>query len=141
MIRIELEPAVHAICECCNVATTRLTRFVYQDDDAYGIYYAVFGEGHDEIKAIVAVGGWCDGTTPADRVAFPMILWQNANEHAVTLVDRADSPWMDVALIGEVLDRDVALEHPRLSDVFHLTDHIFAEDPEIRAFLARRAES
>jgi hypothetical protein len=79
---------------------------------------------------------WWEGSEPSDRVAFPMVLWQNSHNYAVTLVDRCDSPWKDVVIIGRVLDRSEALVHPRLHDVYHVTDHIFQEDPEIRAFFA-----
>ena len=101
VIRIEFEPAVHSSCECCGADTTRLTRFVHDDDAAYGVYYAAFGASHPEVKAIVSVGKWGEGSTPADRAAFA----------------------------------------PRVEDVYHLTDHIFRDDPEIRSFFARRAES
>ncbi len=141
MIRIEFEPPVHATCECCGANTTRLTRFVYEDEAAYAVYFAALGKSHPEVKAVVSVGTWGDGSSPGDRVAFPMVLWQNADNHAVTLVDRADSPWKDVELIGTVLDRDVALNHPRKTDVYHLTDHIFREDPEIRAFFEEASTS
>lgn len=136
MIRIEFEPAVRTTCDCCGGASTRLTRFVYEDDDAYGVYYASFSDKHPEVKAIVSVGEWWEGTTPADRAAFPMILWQTADDFAVTLVDAAESPWKDVALLGHVLDREEALTHPRVKDAYHVTDHIFEQDPEIRSFFA-----
>jgi len=139
MIRFELEPPVRTTCHCCGKPATRLTRFVYDDFGAYGVYFASFAPQHRDVKAIVSIGEWGDGTTPADRAAFAMVLWQNAGNHAVTLVDAADSPWNDVDLLGPVLDRDEALVHPRLEDVYNVTDHMFSDDPEIIGFFAKRA--
>jgi hypothetical protein len=137
MIRIEFEPPHETTCECCGAATTRLTRFVYNDDGAYAVYYASYGSTHpEEVKAVVSVGEWGDGSTPADRVAFPLTLWQNESEYGVTVGEAASSPWKGVELLGEMLSREEALGHPRISDVFHITDHIFAEDPDLRSFFA-----
>jgi hypothetical protein len=137
MIRIEFEPPHQTTCECCGAETTRLTRFVHEDHAAYAVYYAAYGREHpDEVKAVVSVGKWGEGSTPSDRIAVPLTLWQNDSEHGVTVVDASDSPWNDVELLGRMLNREEALTHPRINDIFHITDHIFAEDPEIRAFFA-----
>lgn len=138
VIRIEFEPPHRSTCDCCGAATTRLTRFVYSDDAAYAVYYACLSDNHpDEVQVAVSVGVWWDGGTPADRTAFALRLWQDDEEFGVTVDDAADSPWHDIELLGRMLDRAEALEHPRLDDVFHITDHIFADDPEIKAFFER----
>lgn len=138
VIRIEFEPATISTCECCEAVTTRLTRFVYEDDDAYAIYYVCLSDNHpNDVKVAVSVGVWWEGGTPADRTAFALRLWQDEKQFSVTVEDASASPWRSVQLIGRMLNRSEALEHPRLRDVFHLTDHMFAEDPEIKAFFAR----
>ena len=38
-------------------------------------------------------------------------------------------------LLGRMLDREEALAHERLADVFHVTDHMVAEDRPIRDHL------
>lgn len=133
MIRIELEPPNVSTCECCGNLTTRLTRFVYDDEDAYAVYYASWTDAHpNEMAAAVSVGVWWEGGTPADRTAFALRLWQDDFQFGVTVEDASSSPWRTVELLGRMLDRSEALTHPRLKDVFHLTDHIFAEDPEVK---------
>ena len=141
MLTIEFEPPRRTTCDCCGAETTRLTRFVSDDDAAYAVYYASFGASHpDEVKAVVSIGMWGgDDASPADRNAFPLVLWQNDTEYGVTVVDAAQSPWRDVEFLGRMLDRDEALAHPLIKDVFHVTDHIFAEDAEIREVFARAA--
>jgi hypothetical protein len=110
---------------------------VYEDDAAYAVYYACMSNDHpNEVKVAVSVGVWWEGGTPADRTAFALRLWRNEAEFGVTVEDAITSPWRSVELLGRMLDRSQALLHPRLRDVFHLTDHIFAEDPEIKAFFA-----
>ena len=138
MIRIECEPAVSTTCDCCGTLTTRLTRFVYEDDAAHAAYYACFGEEHpNDVRAIVSIGLWWGAGTPADRVAFALRLWQDDSRFGVTVEDATKSPWSHIELLGRMLERREALEHPRLTEVFHLTDHIFAEDAEIKAFFSR----
>ena len=137
-LEIECEPPTVSTCECCGVDTTRLTRYVYEDGAAYAVYYACLSN-HDpgEVKAAVSVGVWWDGGTPADRTAFALRLWQNDEEFGVTVDDAIHSPWRSVDLLGRMLDRAEALTHPRLKDVFHITDHIFEDDPDVKAFFAR----
>ena len=43
-------------------------------------------------------------------------------------MDKEESPWKDPEYLGQILDRKEALIHPWLKDVFHITDHIVAED-------------
>lgn len=138
MIEIEFEPPSVSICECCGAVTTRLTRYVTEDGGAYAVYYACLADDQpDDFKAAVSVGMWGEGSTPADRTAFALRLWQNDAQFGVTVEDAADSPWRSVEMLGRMLDRSEALAHPRLKDVFHITDHIVADDPEVRAFFER----
>jgi hypothetical protein len=50
-----------------------------------------------------------------------------------TVVDAKETPWSGVILGARVLDRDEALNHPRLTEVFHVVDHIIEEDPVVYA--------
>jgi|ERR1051326_27417 hypothetical protein len=138
MIHIEFEAPSSGTCACCGETTTRLTRFVYDDDEAYAVYFACMSDVHpNEVVAAVSVGVWWEGGTAADRTAFALRLWQNESQFGVTIEDAAGSPWQSVELIGRMLDRSEALGHPRLKDVFHITDHIFADDPDVKAFFLR----
>jgi hypothetical protein len=142
VIEIEFEPPYLSTCECCGAVTTRLTRFVSEDDAAYAVYYACMSDNHpDEMKVAVSVGAWGDGSAPADRTAFALRLWQDESQFGVTVEDASASPWQSVELIGRMLDRSDALAHPRVKDVFHVTDHIFADDPEVKAFFARTSRT
>ena len=114
-----------------------MTRFVHQDGDAHAIYYARFGEQHEPrvVEAVVSVGEWGEGAGPWDRVAFPLRLRVAETEYQVTLVDAAESPWHGVELLGRMLNREEALTHERLAEVFHVTDHMVVDDQPIRDHL------
>ena len=49
--------------------------------------------------------------------------------------DAVDSPWNGVEFMGTMLDREAALAHPRIRDVFHITDHAVVEDRPLKAYL------
>ena len=137
MLTFEFEEPNRSRCECCGGVTVSLTRFVHQDGDAHAIYYARFGEQHEPrvVEAVVSVGEWGEGAGPWDRVAFPLRLRVAETEYQVTLVDAAESPWHGVELLGRMLNREEALAHERLAEVFHVTDHMVVDDQPIRDHL------
>lgn len=137
MIEIEFEPSTIKLCECCGTETVSLTRFVHKDGNAHAVYYAQYSRGHetDLIKGMVSLGVWGDSATPDDRLAFPFQLWASEDSYNVALVDAAASPWSHVTFLGRILDRTEALAHPWHKEVFHITDHMVSDDPEIKAFL------
>ncbi|MDH1261977.1 hypothetical protein [Pseudomonas sp. GD03944] len=138
MIKIEFEEPHQERCKCCGNTSTRLTRFVYRDGDAYAVYYVAFTEGHEDrvAYALVGLGEWGEGGEPEDRTAFAVNIWDDNGSWAVTVTDRADSPWGHVTFLGNVLDREDALRHPWIKEVFHITDHIVAEDRQVVEFFA-----
>ncbi|MET0944828.1 MAG: hypothetical protein ABWY22_05440 [Flavobacterium sp.] len=128
MIRIEFEKPIKEICSCCNNEIVKLTRFVYKDEDAFAIYYLKFTKGHEDKHAlgIISIGDW-DTDEPKNRFAFPFRIWTNEDNFQVGLMDKEDSHWKQ-DLLGNILDRKEALEHPLIQEVFHITDHIVEED-------------
>lgn len=138
MIDIECPEPIDSECECCGGITTRLTRFVTREGNAYAIYHAMYGEQHRDrgVIGIVGLGDWFEGSNPESRVAFAVRLWFDGTQFQVTIIDALESPWKDVNIISRKLSRDEGLRHPWIQDVFHITDHITLEDPAIREFFA-----
>jgi len=137
MLRIEFEEPRYDKCECCGNTTTRLTRFVYLDDYAHAVYYVMFTDGHEDKVAytLIGLGEWGEESTPAERTAFSVKIWIRDEKWAVTVTDREESPWSHTDYLGEILNRDEALDHPMINDVYHITDHIVLEDiPVINYF-------
>jgi hypothetical protein len=69
-------------------------------------------------------------------LAFPFEIRATSEEFQVGMVDAVSSPWSDVKILGRILNRDEALGHEWISDVFHITDHIVTEDAEIVRYFA-----
>lgn len=109
---------------------------MYKDDSAFAIYYAKFTEGHDDkfVTGIVSIGDWGSDDEPTNRFAFPFRIWTDDLNYKVGLIDKADSYWQQ-PLLGTILNRDEALNHPWIKDVFHITDHIVREDREVIEYL------
>jgi hypothetical protein len=130
------EPTFHT-CECCGGRTTHLTRFVYQDGDAYAVYYARFSDhpGERYVQAVVSIGDWSEDSGPWDRVAFALNIWVANDQFQVGVRPAGEGPWAGIEIIGRVLDRDEALRHERVGEVFHISDHMVAEDRPLRVYL------
>jgi hypothetical protein len=143
MIEIEFEPSSVSTCECCGKDTVRLTRFVTNDGSAHAVYYLQYTSGHDtdSMNGLISLGEWGESAAPSDRLAFPFRLWATEDSYNVGLVDAAESPWADSTYLGRLLDRNEALTHPWCKEVFHLTDHITREDPDVIAFFTRSSQS
>ncbi len=136
MIEIELTEPKKLTCECCGGAMTSLTRFVYKDGNAFAIYHATFSENHFErgVLGVISLGDWDSDEVSPNRVGFPLRFWQGEENYNVGLTNRDECPWNDSKVIGRILDREEALSHPWVDDVFHITDHITKDDIEIVNF-------
>lgn len=134
MLRIEFEEPEKSVCDCCGNTTVRLTRFVYKDDDAFAVYYAAYTPEHSEkvVSGVVGIGEWGDDEIgPEARLAFPFEIRATDEQYQVGMVDAVDSPWSHITVLGKILDRDQALKHEWINEVFHITDHMVMEDKEI----------
>jgi hypothetical protein len=127
MIKIEFEEPTEEVCECCGNTTFRLTRFVYQDNDAFAVYYAKFTKAHEKkrLSGLISLGEWGDDDVdPETRFAFPFQIWTDNDNYQVVLINAEESPWNHVTFMGRILDREEALNHDLIKDVFHITDHM-----------------
>ncbi|HMS41318.1 MAG TPA: hypothetical protein PKE69_13895 [Pyrinomonadaceae bacterium] len=137
MFEFEFEEPNRYECECCGQETTRLTRYVYKDGDAYAVYYALFKSGDEVVKLTVSLGEWGEEGTPEMRIAFALHTWIDDEETFSTrVIDAEESPWHDVEIIGTTLNRDDALKNLNIDEVFHIVDHIVYEDPELVEFFS-----
>ena len=81
-----------------------------------------------------------DEAKPKDRLAFPFKFWTNETHYRVGLVDAEESPWSHVTFLRQILDRNEGLKHEWIRDVFHITDHIVAEDKVVTEFFTGNRE-
>jgi len=139
MLEIEFAEPKYSTCECCGGSMTNLTRFVARDGQPIAIYHATFADSHPESGVLLAVGIGADWNEveSCERVAFACRLWINGDDYVTTIMDRADSPWSQSKVLGRMLDRGEALSNEWLDDLYHLTDHILAEDDAIKSFFEK----
>ena len=137
MLTFEFQAPTESRCECCGGVSTTLVRYVYDDGDAYAVYYARYSQSHREhpVYALVSLGEWGEESGPWDRVAFALEVWSDPDAYRVTVVDAAQSPWQHATSLGRILDREEALGHERLPEVFHITDHMTIDDQTLRSYL------
>jgi len=116
---------------------TRLTRFVYRDDDAYAIYYAMFSDNHVDqiVKMLVSMGEWGEDSDPNQRKAFALDLRVGADQYEIMVTDASESPWHNPRVLGRILDRQEALRDPLIEEVFHITDNVVEEDEPLKRYL------
>ena len=136
MIEIELTEPKKSVCVCCGGENIKLTRFVYKDSNAFAIYHTIFSVNHAEsgVIGIITVGDWESEDVFSNRLSFPFALTLGEDIYQVAIMNRDDCPWKDSDVVGRVLDRDEALSHLRIKEIFHITDHIVVEDTEIVNF-------
>jgi hypothetical protein len=83
----------------------------------------------------VSIGEWGEGSNPGQRNAFALELRAGSENYEVHVCEAAASPWSGVDLLGPMLDREPALVHPLIDEVFHVTDHAVLEDQPIKSYL------
>jgi len=141
MLRLEFEPATVDAqpCECCGGRTTRLTRFVYCDGNAHAAYYAIFSDNHPFgfVSVLISIGEWGDDAPPDHRCAFYLRIRATNANFQVSVCNADESPWGNVDVFGRTLDREEALQHPRLNQVFEITDQIVAQDAPVIEYLSK----
>jgi len=139
MIEIEFEDPKIENCDCCGQEVVSLTRFVKNDGYAYGVYFAKFTRGHSDkvVHGLIGLGKWGDDAEPKDRLAFPFRIGTNETNYQVGLLDAKDSDWSHVTFLGQILDREEALKHEWVKEVFHITDHIVMEDKIVIDYLSK----
>jgi hypothetical protein len=130
VIEIEFNEPIKNKCECCGYESTTLTRFVYSNGNAHSVYYIKFTENHDDKFAfgVISLGDWGINEIPEHRFAFPFEIRMDDDNFQIGMVNKENSPWSNVELLGEFLDRKESLEHEWIDEVFHITDHILTED-------------
>ena len=141
-MKIEFEAPHTSICDCCGAETTKVTRFISLDGEAKGVYFGAFSDQHTDshVSVLLSLGDWWEGTSPLGRFAFGLRIWLEGPNFQVTVVDAQTVGWPDALQMGRRLTRVSALKHPLIREVFHVSDHIVAEDPEIRAYFQRVLE-
>ena len=116
-------------CPSCGSVFRRVTGFVYSDGDAYAVYYAscYHHDGHEVWIDVIFSDTWQDAVD--DHVSFGCRVGPvgGQTEPAASLVE-AGLAYPGSDMFGQRLTREQALEHPRLTGLWELVDHILVQD-------------
>ena len=135
---IEFEEPKYSTCECCGQTSTHLVRYVTRDDAAFALYLADFSTGHSHVNVLASFGGWREEDPWEARTAFAFTIRVIDDNYSVSLIDAADCGYdrnYKDGIMGRILDRAEALEHPLKQEVFDLSDHIVECDRPVIEFL------
>ena len=129
VIRIEPEPPVkQSRCGQCGGTSHLLHGYVYDDENAHGVYFVDWCDGEHPHRAAfvtLGLGAFGEETTGADRLAFG-IEWHSAG---MALLDKPPRPRPD--LLGSFVNRERALAMEDIAHVWHVVDHIVLDDPRL----------
>ena len=89
------------------------------------------------MSVLISIGDWGDDASTTDRQSFYVRIRLRDGAYEVGVYDSELSPWGEIEILGRTLDRPEALAHPRIKDIFHVTDHIVAEDQPIIEYFSQ----
>jgi hypothetical protein len=135
---IEFAEPSYSTCDCCGGKTTRLTRFVTREGNAFAVYFANFSNNHADgyVSVLAGFGNWSEDAPPSDRTAIAFRIWTNESNYQVGVVDAADD-W-ETDFLGKRLSREQALQSEWLQEAFDLSDHIVECDAPVIDYLNGR---
>ena len=135
---IEFAEPSYSTCDCCGGTTTRLTRFVTREGNAFAVYFANFSNNHSEryVSVLAGFGDWSEEAQPSERTAIAFRIWTNETNYQVGLVD-GDEYW-ETDYLGKRLSREQALTSEWRQEAFDLSDHIVECDEPVIEYLSGR---
>jgi hypothetical protein len=136
--RLELgEDVSESSCHCCNEKSNTGHGFLYKNNDAYGVYYVGWAEAHEDRKITVALalGEWGDDATSQDRICFGLELYEEDDQLDFHVIDPEESPWDKTELLGEMLSRELTLNHQMISEIYELVEFIARNHPAVKSYL------
>jgi hypothetical protein len=135
--RVEVGDDEVSRCACCNQNSLTGHGFVYRKNDAYAVYYAAWSTAHAEKKVsfAIAIGEWDDNSTSRNRVCFGVEAKESDNEVLFRVLEPKESPWPNTELLGAMIDRENALAHSSIGDVFSILEKVLRGHPSLNKYL------
>lgn len=140
-IRIEPEdPVKKNRCAACGGTTRLLHGYVFDDENAHGIYFLEWCDGGHPYKGAfltIGLGEFHEGTDASDRYSV-CIEWRPEG------MGLTDEPVRDrPELLGAFVPRAAALQLPHIDQLWHVADQIMLDDPRVstvRTWLRHEAD-
>ena len=120
-------------CPDCGQPFQRVAGYVSCDGDRYATYIAscYHHDGHEAYFDVVFSPTWASDVDDHETFGCRVGLIPGTTGLQASLTPAA-SPFPDSTLFGRKLNRDEALEHPRLTDFWAVVDHLLENDPVVR---------
>ncbi len=98
MAKITIEPGEakeSTYCECCGNKTETVYGFVYNNNDAYAVYFASWTIGHLErgVTMAIGLGGWAEGGIPDQRRSVGFECRTTEDQIQFAVIDPEQSLW------------------------------------------------
>ena len=124
-------------CPCCGNESHTVWGFIYEDGNAHAVYYAGWTIEHEDKGVTIAIGlgDWGEDTGPEDRYSIGLDVRANTSDVMFSVLEPEQSSFNDVEFIGRMMPRIEALAHPQLDHIFHVAEHIVADDPRVTTAL------
>ena len=140
MTKITIEPGEAkepTYCECCGNKTETVHGFVYNNNDAFAVYFASWTIGHSSKAVTIAIGlgDWGEGATPKQRHSIGLECRTTEDQIQFAVIDPEQSPWGRTEFIGRMLPRQEALKDSAIKKFFHIAEHVIHDDPRISSYI------
>lgn len=135
-VSIELGDAAKHHCPCCQLESETVHGFLYEDGGATAVYFAGYTHGHPVRRAnmVISVGGWGEGTGPADRRAIALQVSNAGDELVFTFAEAEGSPWYGDDLLGKMSEPDELSDDDRVR-FEQLVRSAIEQDPRVAGYL------
>jgi hypothetical protein len=130
--RIEVRP-----CTGCGGETRTWRGYVYEEGDAFAIYFAQYSPGHaDRVLALdVAIGDWNEDIPPETRRRVGLHVRAHETEYRFTVADPEEWLWSESDPFGRLMARDEAVNHPQIDRFYRVAEFVIGSDPRINSYL------
>ena len=125
-------------CDCCGRSSRSVWGLASIGTRGVAAYYVHWTLGHIPDRGAnidLIVGGWGDGTIPADRCAIALSYRLLDTGPGMMIIDAGSRSFSRSSLIGKVLARDEVIGTPIAKQVFNIADAILAQDDRIAELL------
>lgn len=130
------QQTIEMTCPECEEDFLVIRGSVFDAEAPVGLYLlALHGHTPSGPVAHLAIGLLDPENEDTDPVAVAMDVVPADGDFGFAVVDWRDSTWQTESYLGEQLDRDEVLEHPRKPDFFEVAGYVARTLPDVGAYL------
>jgi hypothetical protein len=123
-------------CNHCQQALTVSRGSVFEDNNPIGIFLAAMHACDSDRLVHLAIAVRKGYKSAPETTAIALKVRPTSAEIQMSVVNAEESSWKTEEYLGRLMNREEALASPLIESFFHIADHIVAEIPEVRSYLA-----